>query len=480
MNENSDCKMSQYYIYTVMWCSCLIWSLAVNSIISEKTDFLPDSSNLQESEEEVSEFKNDFDASENKHLEINAVKSLELSVSENDNDELLKFKKLSYLNNEESEIKKTDNNLASENFEGNVDFRKASIHLGNTDTDSDSSLDLNNDQSQLNDCPNSEENGKKCDEESNLNFKENLDYDDEGSALPSELPSLQMVEDVTEKVDESRDNEIKEELTDAEELPKPKQRVFPLLYTFRTLFTSFLAEFAEDHSQDSSRNISSPSQDNVTSSDFLDKEKNTTINGTDSAKKTRFQCSPKNISENTTGEVKIVNSTELLEILNFSKKQKVSLCVLVLFYAPWCHFCAKTAPHYNALARAFPQLDVLAVDTSHFSYLNARFGTVAVPNIMLFHSRSAVRFNHSARVLENFVDFVTNNTGMLPNATFTLEAFDEFGPLPSTVVRRLDWLLWFAWAFVISCSGYGFVKSNYGQGVITRWRLLWQEHQHIE
>ena len=66
--------------------------------------------------------------------------------------------------------------------------------------------------------------------------------------------------------------------------------------------------------------------------------------------------------------MKIVNSTELLEILNLSKSQSPqSQCVLVMFYAPWCHFCAATAPHYNALARVFPQLDVLAVDTSHFS-----------------------------------------------------------------------------------------------------------------
>ena len=66
-------------------------------------------------------------------------------------------------------------------------------------------------------------------------------------------------------------------------------------------------------------------------------------------------------------QVKVVNSTELLDILSLSKSQKSSACVLVMFYAPWCHFCAQTSPHYNALARAFPQLDILAVDTSHFS-----------------------------------------------------------------------------------------------------------------
>jgi len=56
-----------------------------------------------------------------------------------------------------------------------------------------------------------------------------------------------------------------------------------------------------------------------------------------------------------------------LEQLSFDKNHTVSDCVLVMFYAPWCHFCAATAPHYNAVARAFPQLEVLAVDTVHFS-----------------------------------------------------------------------------------------------------------------
>lgn len=44
--------------------------------------------------------------------------------------------------------------------------------------------------------------------------------------------------------------------------------------------------------------------------------------------------------------------------------------------------------------------------------LNARFGTVAVPNIMLFHqSRSAIRFNHTERNFENLVQFIQNTTG---------------------------------------------------------------------
>ncbi|XP_059156799.1 thioredoxin domain-containing protein 15-like [Physella acuta] len=260
-----------------------------------------------------------------------------------------------------------------------------------------------------------------------------------------------------------------------------KQQYFPFLYMFKSLVYSILSEFGDDsNNQESSFNGSEIMNENLTVSEDVNRDHNTTLNGTDINKKTRFQCAVKNISANATGEVKIVNSTELLEILNFSKNQKISTCVLVLFYAPWCHFCARTAPHYNALARAFPQLDVLAVDTSHFSYLNARFGTVAVPNVMLFHSRSAVRFNHTTRVFESFVQFVSNNTGLNPDKTVKLEPTDFVGPLPSVVSRGRDWLLWLSWSFVISCSMYGFVRSGFGQSSITRLRVLWQEHQHIE
>ena len=44
--------------------------------------------------------------------------------------------------------------------------------------------------------------------------------------------------------------------------------------------------------------------------------------------------------------------------------------------------------------------------------LNSRYGTVAVPNILVFYNAKAVaRFNKSERVLEKIVGFVSNITG---------------------------------------------------------------------
>ncbi|XP_071106492.1 thioredoxin domain-containing protein 15-like [Haliotis cracherodii] len=215
---------------------------------------------------------------------------------------------------------------------------------------------------------------------------------------------------------------------------------------------------------------------NVTASD-----NSSAKNETDGSKKYKFQCIGRNVTENTTLEVRLVNSSTLLEVLSFDKNRTTGDCVLVMFYAPWCQFCAKTAPHYNALARAYPQLEVLAVDAVHFSNLNARFGTVAVPNVMLFHqSRSAVRFNHTERVFHSFIQFIKNVTGLEPNTTVNVTEGDFQGPLPSVPTEDPDYLLWMAWVFVLICSSYIFVNSQYGQQSINRVRVLWQEHQHIE
>jgi len=86
----------------------------------------------------------------------------------------------------------------------------------------------------------------------------------------------------------------------------------------------------------------------------------------------RIICSQRRLSDSpansTTPVVHIVNSSELLTQLGTrANSSLVGRCTVVLFYAPWCLFCARLAPHYNALARAFPMLDVVAIDAFHFS-----------------------------------------------------------------------------------------------------------------
>ena len=77
----------------------------------------------------------------------------------------------------------------------------------------------------------------------------------------------------------------------------------------------------------------------------------------------RITCVPRN---GTQQRVRIVTSAELIQMLG-PKNETHGHCAVVMFYAPWCVFCARVAPHFNALARAFPQLDVLAIDAMYFS-----------------------------------------------------------------------------------------------------------------
>ncbi len=128
-----------------------------------------------------------------------------------------------------------------------------------------------------------------------------------------------------------------------------------------------------------------------------------------------------------------------MELLNANSTE----CTLVLFYTTWCQFSANLAPHFNALPRVFPSMHFIALDASQHSRLigdvpssrsgplsvflsssaaflsrsvhslSTRFGTVAVPNILLFQgAKPMARFNQTDRTLATLSSFITNQTGV--------------------------------------------------------------------
>jgi len=204
-------------------------------------------------------------------------------------------------------------------------------------------------------------------------------------------------------------------------------------------------------------------------------EEQIAANLTDKQKK--ITCTGGNITENAT--VLIVNSTELLTRLTM-KNETHGICSLVLFFAPWCVFCAQTAPYYNAVPRVFPQIQVLAIDAVHFSSLNARFGTIAVPNILLFHNTKAVaRFNHTERTFESIVEFVSNITGVEVNGTMhDVREEDYLGPLSSEPTQETDYLLILAWLFVMAFFSVMLYRSTTGQKIVQLLASFGQEHHH--
>ncbi|XP_030067436.1 thioredoxin domain-containing protein 15 [Microcaecilia unicolor] len=194
-------------------------------------------------------------------------------------------------------------------------------------------------------------------------------------------------------------------------------------------------------------------------------------NTTENTKSPKVNCEERNLTgiENFTLQVLNV-SQDLMEFLNPNSSE----CTLVLFYTPWCHFSASLAPHFNFLPRAFPGLHFLALDASQHSSLSTRFGTVAVPNILLFQgAKPMARFNHTDRTLETLKAFIFNQSGIEGKNDVVVTEEDEEGPLPSTPVKGIDWLLVFSVLFLVAFIMYATIRTE-----SIRWLIPGQEQEH--
>ncbi|NXT20247.1 TXD15 protein, partial [Syrrhaptes paradoxus] len=196
-------------------------------------------------------------------------------------------------------------------------------------------------------------------------------------------------------------------------------------------------------------------------------------NGTDSGRAPKVTCEERNATGIQRFTLQILNvSEDLMELLNPNSSD----CTLVLFYTPWCRFSASLAPHFNSLPRAFPTLRFLALDASQHSSLSTRFGTVAVPNILLFQgAKPMARFNHTDRTLETLKDFIFNQTGIEAKGDVVVTEEDWEGPLPSVLTKGIDWLLLFSLLFLASFVMYATVRTE-----SIRWLIPGQEHEHQE
>uniref|UniRef100_A0A182K047 Thioredoxin domain-containing protein n=1 Tax=Anopheles christyi TaxID=43041 RepID=A0A182K047_9DIPT len=172
-------------------------------------------------------------------------------------------------------------------------------------------------------------------------------------------------------------------------------------------------------------------------------------------------------------------------VSNTTKRSEVTSCFLMLFYTKTCIHSAMVAPHFNALARHFPDLMVTAIDAHNFHFLNAEFGIVGLPTIMLFHQgRPLVKYNGTEITLFSLAKFVTRHTGIEPRlvnqksgtATVLHYISDDFkGPLSNKVEYRTDYWLYVAWTFILVCMSYYFSKSTLYAQIVEMIKRNWRE-----
>lgn len=194
-------------------------------------------------------------------------------------------------------------------------------------------------------------------------------------------------------------------------------------------------------------------------------------NSTETAKTFKVSCDKRNITDIVDFSVQVLNaSQDLMDFLHVNSTE----CSLVLFYTSWCQFSANLAPHFNALPRVFPTMHFLALDASHHGSLSTRFGTVAVPNILLFQGvKPMARFNHTDRTLETLTSFLVNQTGFEAVLGQMVTDEDNMGPLPSVPVRSIDWLLVFSIFFICGFTVYAILRTE-----SVRWLIPGQDHEH--
>ncbi|XP_072302129.1 thioredoxin domain-containing protein 15 [Eucyclogobius newberryi] len=194
-------------------------------------------------------------------------------------------------------------------------------------------------------------------------------------------------------------------------------------------------------------------------------------NTTEAAKTFKVNCDKRNVTGLDVFSVHVLNgSQDLMEFLNANGSE----CSVVLFFTAWCRFSASLAPHFNALPRVFPIMHFLALDASQHSSLSTRFGTVAVPNILLFQgAKPMARFNHTDRTLQTLASFISNQTGFEAGPDKDVTEVDLQGPLSGVPVRGVDWLLVFSVLFIAGFGLYAALRTD-----SIRWIIPGQEHEH--
>lgn len=190
--------------------------------------------------------------------------------------------------------------------------------------------------------------------------------------------------------------------------------------------------------------------------------------------------------------VSLLNATELQARLAEESSPSVANrtfpanCSLTFFYASWCEFSAAAAPHYNALARFFPRMRMFAVDSATNHIINAQYGVISVPTLLVFHNgRPMYRFNHSEYSLAKYKEFVVHLTAVEPeNVSMQLTLEDYQGPVPTVAVKGFNYNLLVAALFILACGLVDLSRTSACRGLIDTLRNAWREaeiqHEHAD
>lgn len=213
---------------------------------------------------------------------------------------------------------------------------------------------------------------------------------------------------------------------------------------------------------------------------------NSTLTANETRKLVRCADLLYDITEDSDPIVELVNATQLARLLQsdpaVTSRDMEAECVLVLFFARACPFSAHAAPHFNALARSYTNVKMVAIDALKYHGINAQHGIVGVPTLKMFHNgRPVGKFNGTEYNIHSFSKFVHAITGMDPEGLLVVSK-DFQGPVSSVVEKETDYFLVLSWLFIVMCSFYYFTQSNWCKMIVemiqNNWRESEAQHEH--
>jgi len=308
--------------------------------------------------------------------------------------------------------------------------------------------------------------------------------------VTDEIIDEQSVEETLESNEESDAaiNDYKEEKNHSEAIQRILRDFEKTLEENKKMFD--LAEAADPNTSTVAENgenvVITETEGNATSEASADSL------GADNSTKTRLVCNNSMADDLITiPTVHLLNGSHfqlsLAEEFNssISNRSQAATCSLTLFFASWCDFSATAAPHYNALARVFPQLKMYAVDSSMHHSLNTQYGVMAVPTLLVFHnSRPLYKYNYTEYSLASFTQFVSLLTGLEPQNVTEPSNEDWEGPVPSVAVKPYNYYLLLAFLFTLLCGLREFSKSPLARQLLDTVRNNWREaeiqHEHTD
>lgn len=185
-------------------------------------------------------------------------------------------------------------------------------------------------------------------------------------------------------------------------------------------------------------------------------------------------------------DVEVINATALLKLLqvdpNVTSRSSSGPCYLIYFFSPYCPFSIMGSPYVNALARSVPNIPVYGLDSIEHHSVNARYGVMGTPTLLLFHNGNGVgRYNASEYSVAQLMSFIKHYTDQ-ELTDINVTSSDFRAKLPSQLAEARPYALWAAWIFLLSFASWLFLTSELcarlTEAILNNWREAEAQNDH--